>query len=123
MKPNKVLVVDDAPLVHRIYGSILKGVTLIGAPDGAAGLRALAEHADVDLILLDINMPVMNGVEFMTQVKQHATAAKIPVIVVSTEDKDFETIAALRAGAAAFIAKPFRGPDLLDLISKLPPAG
>src|SRR5436190_90145 len=85
MKPRKVLVVDDSKLLHRMFEMMLRQYPLVHAYDGREGLDRLAENRDVDLILLDVNMPRMNGLEFLAAVKQDPAFAKIPVIIVTTE--------------------------------------
>src|ERR1700687_2648003 len=71
MKPNKVLVVDDSKLLHRMFEMMLRQYPIVHAYDGREALERLAEaeHRDVDLILLDMNMPRMNGLEFLAAVK------------------------------------------------------
>ena len=85
----------------------------------AAALQRLGEHADIELILLDINMPNMNGLEFLDKIKQDSALADIPVIIVSTEGKEEDTIRGLQAGAAAYIKKPFRSEEILVIIDRL----
>src|SRR5256885_6609035 len=77
MKTKKVLVVDDSKLLHRMFEMMLRGFPLVHAFDGREALDRLAEHKDVELILLDINMPRMNGLEFLTAVKAHPEFARI----------------------------------------------
>lgn len=119
MQPKKVLVVDDSKLVHKMYEVMLKTYPLVHALDGREALQKLGEHADIDLILLDINMPHMNGLEFLAQVKADAAMAQIPVVIISTEGKEEDTIRGLKAGAAAYIKKPFRSDEILGVISRL----
>jgi two-component system chemotaxis response regulator CheY len=70
-------------------------------------------------VLLDINMPNMNGLEFLSQVKTHAAFSQVPVIIISTEGKEEDTLRGLQAGAAAYIKKPFRKEEILEVISRL----
>ena len=83
MKTKKVLVVDDSKLLHRMFEMMLRGFPLVHAFDGREALDRLAEHKDVELILLDINMPRMNGLEFLTAVKAHPEFARIPVVIIT----------------------------------------
>ena len=69
MQPSKVLVIDDSTLMHKLFGALLPKANLIHALDGIEALSRLAEHPDADLVILDINMPRMNGLEFLRQVK------------------------------------------------------
>ncbi|MDX1503703.1 MAG: response regulator [Thermoanaerobaculia bacterium] len=118
-QPHKVLVVDDSKLIHKMFEVMLRHLTLVHAYDGQQGLAALAEHHDIDLILLDINMPVMNGLEFLRQVKQSSAFAEIPVLIVSTQGKEVDTRLAMEAGADSYITKPFGNQELLDQIAAL----
>ena len=122
-QPKKVLVVDDSRLIHKMFEVMLRDFELVHAADGLEGLQRLGEHADIDLILLDINMPNMNGLEFLEKVKQDAALAKIPVIIVSTVGKEEDTIRGLEAGAAAYIKKPFRSEEILVIIERLGQSG
>src|SRR5947208_14744483 len=108
MKPRKVLVVDDSKLLHRMFEMMLRQYPLVHAYDGREGLDRLAENSDVDLILLDVNMPRMNGLEFLAAVKADARLAKIPVIVVTSEGADKDAEKALACGAGANLKKPVR---------------
>ncbi|TNF77922.1 MAG: response regulator [Acidobacteria bacterium] len=121
VQPKKVLVVDDSKLIHKMFEVMLRSYALVHAMDGREGLERLHEHPDIDLILLDINMPSMNGFEFLEEVKRSEAFTEVPVIIVSTEGKDQDTVRGLQAGAAAYIKKPFRNEEILKLIERLPP--
>jgi CheY-like chemotaxis protein len=119
MEPKKVLVIDDSSLIHRMFKLLLPKTVQVNAFDGREALDRLAEHPDIDLILLDINMPNMNGFELLDLIKKDAAFANIPVIIVSTEGKDADTIRGLKAGAAAYIRKPFRNESAAGLIHQV----
>jgi CheY-like chemotaxis protein len=119
MQPNKVLVIDDSKLIHKMFAVLLPKTTLIHALDGHEALQRLAEHPEVDLIFLDINMPRMNGIEFLHQVKADPVLAQIPVIIISTEGKEADTIRGLKAGAAAYVKKPFRNETILEIMKRV----
>jgi two-component system chemotaxis response regulator CheY len=119
MKQKKVLVVDDSKLLHRMFEMMLRGFPLVHAFDGREALDRLAEHRDVEIILLDINMPRMNGLEFLTAVKAHPEFARIPVVIITTEGTEDDTERGMQAGAAAYVKKPFRNEELLGVINKL----
>jgi two-component system chemotaxis response regulator CheY len=120
MKPKKVLVVDDSKLLHRMFEMMLRQYPLVHAYDGREALDRLAEHKDVDLILLDINMPRMNGLEFLAAVKANAEFARIPVIIITTEGTEDDTQRGMDAGASAYVKKPFRNEELLGVINRIP---
>jgi CheY-like chemotaxis protein len=119
VKTRKVLVVEDSRLIHKMYEVMLRPCMLIAAHDGREGLARLAEHEDVDVIILDINMPHMTGLEFLKEVKKSPDFAKIPVVIVSTEGKEEDVARGLQAGAVAYLKKPFQREDLLKIIGRL----
>ena len=119
MQPSKVLLIDDSMLMHKLFSALLPKAILVSAHDGIEALERLAEHPDVDLMLLDINMPRMNGLELLRRVKAEPPLAGIPVVIVTTEGKEEDTINGLRAGAAAYLRKPFQRREILDLIERL----
>lgn len=119
MNPRKVLVVDDSKLLHRMFEMMLRQYPLVHAYDGREGLERLQEHKDVDIILLDINMPRMNGLEFLAAVKGNAETARIPVVIITTEGTEDDTQRGLEAGASAYVRKPFRNEELLGVITRL----
>lgn len=118
---KKVLIVDDSSLIHQMYRLVLNryNCEILDAMNGQEALDMLGVHKGVDLILLDINMPVMNGVQFMEKAQGLSITRGIPVIIISTEGKESDTLRGLQLGARAYLKKPFK-PDLLhDLIDKL----
>ena len=119
MQPRKVLVVDDSKLMHKMYEVMLRQHSLVYALDGRQALDRLQEHPDIDLVLLDINMPNMNGLEFLAKLRKDDTRADLPVIIISTEGRDEDTVRGLEAGATAYIKKPFQTEEILDVIARL----
>ncbi|MFL6193734.1 MAG: response regulator [Thermoanaerobaculia bacterium] len=123
MQPRKVLVVDDSKLMHKMYEVMLRQYPLVYALDGRQALDRLRENADVDLVLLDINMPNMNGLEFLAQLRGDGDRSNIPVIIISTEGREEDTARGLEAGANAYIKKPFHSEEILDVIARLETKG
>ena len=119
MNPRKILVVDDSKLLHRMFEMMLRQFPIVHAYDGQEGLQRLAENADVDLILLDVNMPKMNGLQFLAAVKADDKLKRIPVVLVTTEGADNAAEKGIAAGAAAYVKKPFRNEELLALVQRL----
>ena len=119
MQPRKILVVDDSKLIHKMFEVLLRPYSLVHAHDGLEALQSLGTHADIDLILLDINMPRMSGLEFLNQVKRDSSLVDIPVVIISTEGKEEDTIRGLEAGAVAYIKKPFGNQELLEVIQRI----
>ena len=120
---KKVLVIDDSALIHQMYKMVLMRYkcTIVNALNGQEGLDKLAKNADINLVLLDINMPVMNGLDFIKKVKEVGTYNHIPIIVVSTEGKEEDTMKAHSLGAKGYVKNPFQPSDLHALIDKLYP--
>ncbi|HEY9421762.1 MAG TPA: response regulator [Thermoanaerobaculia bacterium] len=123
MQPRKVLVVDDSKLMHKMYEVMLRQYPLVYASDGRQALDRLQEHADIDLVLLDINMPNMNGLEFLAQLRSDGSRANLPVIIISTEGREEDTNRGLEAGATAYIKKPFQTEEILAVIARLETKG
>lgn len=123
VQPRKVLVVDDSKLMHKMYEVMLRQYPLVYASDGRQALDRLQEHADIDLVLLDINMPNMNGLEFLAQLRSDGSRANLPVIIISTEGREEDTNRGLEAGATAYIKKPFQTEEILAVIARLETKG
>lgn len=120
MQPKKILAVDDSKLMLRMYEVMLRDIPVVMAENGRQALDLLAQHPDVDLVLLDINMPVMGGLDFLAATAQNGHLAGISVIVVSTEGEDEQIAKGLAAGAVAYLTKPFDSEKLRAAIAALP---
>jgi len=115
----KILSVDDSKTIRATVKSIVDviGIELLEAEDGLEGLKVLEEHSgDVDLILLDWEMPNMNGYEFLQKVKQDARYRSIPVIMLTTVSQKERMIEAIRSGAKQYLTKPFSSEMLLTKV-------
>ena len=116
-----ILIVDDNPDSITILQSILgtRGYTVIAADSGAAALRALQAEPRPDLILLDVMMPEMNGIEVLQKIKDTHTTARIPVILVTAKTHDEDVLSGYQYGADYYITKPFTAKQLfygIDLV-------
>jgi CheY-like chemotaxis protein len=120
LQPRKVLVVDDSKLMHKMFEVMLRQYSLVYASDGRQALDRLREHPDIDLVLLDVNMPNMNGLEFLAQLKAGGGGDGMSIVIISTEGRDEDTARGLEAGASAYIKKPFHSEEILAVISRLP---
>src|SRR5512141_1313438 len=118
---KKILVVDDSSLIHQMYRLVMSRYKceIYDAMNGQEALDLLSVQSDVQLILLDINMPVMNGVQFLEKAAKTGLPAKIPVIVISTEGKEEDTIRGLKLGAKGYLKKPLHPAELHDMIEKI----
>ncbi len=119
MQPRKVLVVDDSKLMRKMFEVMLRQYPLAYAADGREALDRLRENSDIDLILLDINMPNMTGLEFLAEMRADGANADTKVVIISTEGREEDTARGLEAGADAYISKPFRTEQILEVISRL----
>lgn len=123
MKPRKVLVVDDSRLMQKMYEVMLREYAVAYASDGREALARLEEHSDIDLVLLDINMPNMDGLEFLARARDEGRLETLRVIIVSTEGREEDTARGLEAGAAAYIKKPFQSEQIRRVIEQLEAPG
>ena len=105
----KILLVDDSLAMRRIQKNILTGLgynDIVEAGDGQEALSKIRETA-FHLVLLDWNMPNMDGFTFLKTVKADEALKKIPVIMVTSESEKSRIIEAIKAGAANYVVKPF----------------
>ncbi len=119
---QKLLVVDDSQLIHSMYRLVLnryEGCKIFDAMNGLEALDILSREKNFDLILLDINMPVMNGIQFMEKLKKENLYRQVPIIVISTEGREEDTLRALKLGAWGYVVKPFKPHMLYELIEKV----
>jgi two-component system, chemotaxis family, chemotaxis protein CheY len=123
VQPRKILVADDSKLMHKMYEVMLRQYALVYAADGRQALDRLNEHGDIDLVLLDVNMPNMNGLEFLAQLRSDGERADLPVIIISTEGREEDTVRGMEAGATAYIKKPFHTEEILGMIARLETKG
>lgn len=115
-----VLIADDSKAFRALEEAFLapRGYRVLQAGDGAEAVRlALAEKPDI--ILLDIQMPVMDGVAVLTTLKANAATRDIPVIVITTIGREKDRDILLRGGADDFIAKPISGLELVAKVERL----
>ncbi len=121
--PRTFLVVDDSRLHHQMYQLIfarpaLAGSALLHAYDGREGYGILAAHPEITMVFLDLNMPVMNGLEFLARRRAEGLAPHIPVVLVTTESSAEDEARGLAAGARHYLRKPFT-PEQLEAVVDL----
>lgn len=119
--PKTILIVDDSSSLRTVVKIALTraGYEVLEAGDGKLGLTELDKAGKVNLIVSDVNMPNMDGITFVTEVKKHPRHRFTPVIMLTTEAADGKKEQGRAAGAKAWIIKPFNPPQLLDAVSKL----
>lgn len=103
---TKILVVDDSVTDLLIITNMLKDFTVLTAGDGAEAMKTIDAHLDVDLVILDLNMPVMNGFEVLERLRADAKYEKIRVIILTNYDEIDNEIRGLELGAVDYIRKP-----------------
>jgi len=109
--PNKILIVDDDNEIRKITGIYLEneGYEVLKAENGEQALKIIAEN-DIELVLLDIMMPVMNGIETCMKIREDNI---MPIIFLSAKSEDLDKIQGLASGADDYITKPFNAMELL----------
>jgi two-component system chemotaxis response regulator CheY len=117
---KKVLVVDDSPTVRQQVGLALTrgGYQVVEAGDGAEGIQQLAAHP-VSLVICDVNMPRMNGLEMVEKVRADPKQATIPIVMLTSEGQPALIERAKKAGARGWIVKPFKAELLVAAVNKL----
>lgn len=118
---KQILVVDDSATMRRMVMASLRGLKDVSFKEANNGLEAI-EHlgiAPVDLVILDLNMPDMHGLEVLQFVRAHQTYASIPIIVLTTRGDESSRTAALAAGASRYLTKPFEPRSFADQASEL----
>ena len=119
---KKVLVIDDSGLTREQVKAMLEQafeVEVLTAEDGQKGVEALTENPDIELIVCDIEMPVMTGVEVVRHVRGNDDTMYLPILVMSTLGRVKERDDALNSGADAFIEKPVTPEALQEIIEDL----
>ncbi len=118
---KRVLVVDDSSTTRALIVSAIEemdGFETIEAPNGFEALKRIPQQP-LDLIVTDINMPDINGLEIVHFVKHHPDLRSIPMIIVSTEGSDEDVKRGLDLGASAYVKKPFEPEQLKATIRRL----
>ena len=120
-----VMIIDDSKTMRMIIGRTIKelGHAIVEAGNGKEGLARLHESAAVDLVMVDWNMPEMNGLEFVTSLRSEEKYRKLPVMMVTTETEADNVTKALAAGANEYIMKPFTKETVKEKLALLGLAG
>ena len=115
MSPT-ILIVDDNPVNREIVNYALSEHRVLEAEDGEQALHVLQDHEEIDVILLDVMMPDIDGFEICRKIKQHPRWRFIPVVMLTALNNVESRVTALQAGADDFISKPF---DFLELRTRV----
>lgn len=118
-----ILTVDDSASMRQMVGFTLRnaGYDVVEAVDGRDALQKL-DGAPPHLVITDLNMPNLDGVELIRQIRTHPTHKYVPIVMLTTESADERKQAGRAAGATGWIVKPFRPEQLLAVAKKLIPA-
>jgi two-component system chemotaxis response regulator CheY len=123
MSEIRTLIVDDSSVMRKIIERALRqaGLDLLVVHEAGSGTEGLdvlkAQH--VDLILSDINMPLMDGLEFLRQIRAQNLAPGVPVVMITTESSEEHVRQAILAGAQGYIRKPFTSEQVKERVLPL----
>lgn len=117
-----VLIIDDSGVMRRIHANTLKehgveAADLREAEDGAAALE-IAERTDIDLFLVDWNMPKLDGLALVKKLREKPEYAETPIIMVTSEAAKYHVVEAIKAGVTNYVVKPVHGNILWEKIGK-----
>ena len=116
---SHIFIVEDDKLMQFVYKRIFsRSCTLTVFDNGADAFSALEKGVIPDLIITDVNIPLLNGVELLAKVKSHEELSHIPVMMVSGDHSADLQCASLQAGASDYVVKPFDAPQLTERASK-----
>ncbi|MBU8899166.1 response regulator [Corallococcus sp. M34] len=118
----RALVVDDSQAMRRSIMYALQrlgGVTCIEAQDGAEGLKKLTTQGRFDLVLTDINMPLMDGLKLISHIRQATDHRTVPIVVITTEAAAADRQRAMVLGASAYLVKPVQAKVVVDTVKEL----
>lgn len=116
-----VLIVEDSPTMRQLLVYAVSRVGDVLTIEACDGVDALKQLADVtpDIILADINMPVMDGLKLVKRVRADERLKDIPIVIITTEGADEDRERALELGANAFVTKPIQAPQVVELVRGL----
>lgn len=121
MDVHKVLVVEDSPTMRQLIVFALKRIRsfrIVEASDGVDGLKKLSSDT-FDLILTDINMPIMDGLKLVSMVRNDPKYKAVPIVVITTEGAIEDRERALALGANEYITKPIQTTQILNAVKRL----
>lgn len=118
---KKVLIVDDSRTIRQQVNFTLakSGLTVIEAEDGKDGIEKLRANADISMIISDVNMPNMNGLEMVEAINADSSIAHPPIVMLTTEGSGELVDRAKKAGAKGWLVKPFKPDQLVAIVTKL----
>ena len=118
---KRILIVDDSKLMRDMVAACLRPIGSVSFEFAGTGLEAIERLAlsDFHLVVLDLNMPDVGGIEVIDFVRSQDHLRKLPILVVTTRGDDDSKARVLASGASGFLAKPFSPPQILDEVRRL----
>lgn len=118
---RKVLIIDDSASIRRQVTTVLSqaGFEMLEAVDGLDGAAQIRSNADLALVLCDINMPKLNGLDMLESLTEEIAAKSLPVVMLTTEGEPAAMARAKKAGVKGWIVKPFKELLLVGAVKKL----
>lgn len=116
-----ILIVDDSPSMRQLLSALLvrAGHLIVEARDGVDALEQAQATEQVDLALVDVNIPHINGISLVRQLRAVQQTRLIPILMLTTEERREFRDEARKAGATGWVVKPFQPNDLLSLVKRL----
>jgi two-component system, chemotaxis family, chemotaxis protein CheY len=121
MAEYNCLIVEDSPMMRQLLVfalSRLKNLSVVEADDGVDALKRLA-GGKFDIIITDINMPIMDGLKLVKRIRSDAVHRDVPIMIVTTEGAEEDRQRALQLGANAYITKPIQAPQVISQVQDL----
>ena len=121
MRELSALIVEDSPTMRQLLVfalSRVRGLSVAEADDGLDALKKLSQMA-FDIIIADINMPIMDGLKLVKRLRSDERYKDIPVVIITTEGGEEDRKRALALGANAYITKPIRAPQVIQTVRQL----
>ncbi|NOY86160.1 MAG: response regulator [Deltaproteobacteria bacterium] len=121
MAALKFLIIEDSPTMRQLIRFSIKRIPhaeIIEANDGLDGLKKLSSN-QIDMILTDINMPIMDGLKLVSMVRGNDNYKDIPIVIITTEGAGEDRDRAMALGANAYVTKPIQSTSLLSTVKKL----
>ena len=121
MSGKKVLIVDDSNTIRRQVRLALAhaGFTVLEGVDGMDGLKKLRENNDIAMVISDVNMPRMNGIEMIESIARENLRPDVPIVMLTTEGNPTLIRKAKAAGARGWVVKPFKPERLVTAVKRL----
>ena len=115
------LIVEDSPMMRQLLVfamSRVRNMAIVEADDGVDALKKL-NAAKFDIIITDINMPIMDGLKLVKRIRSDAIYQNVPIVIITTEGAEEDRQRALQLGANAYITKPIQAPQVISTVKEL----